>query len=349
MSSISKSPCASHLPVLSPSILIWSLSISRSTTMETITYHPATVIFDFPRNEVSRHPHSHQDVFSQAFFEHSYYHEQPPNNIPQYIHRPQEEGRHFPAQQPSPPISTENKIVAADPRDFAKSFTYNNIQLENLDYSQQSRSFDPNNAYHTANRLIQEVEGGLEPQKWPQMYPSISEEQRASYANNSRPIPQHQMNEQQYHVEYSPPSRGMGCDRTLAPRFSNTYSMLAIRNEPSALSSSESDLSPTTGMSPSSMPSPTPPAKSPKPQQKSRKQRTRSEAEKILQHKAFLARNRKAASNCRMRKKDMEERLSQVCSVQRERNGVLTKEYDELVLEVQKLRSLVEACVGEEH
>jgi len=45
----------------------------------------------------------------------------------------------------------------------------------------------------------------------------------------------------------------------------------------------------------------------------------------------------------------MEERLSQVCSVQRERNGVLTKEYDELVLEVQKLRSLVEACVGEEH
>ena len=44
----------------------------------------------------------------------------------------------------------------------------------------------------------------------------------------------------------------------------------------------------------------------------------------------------------------MEERLSQVCSVERARNTALKKEYDELVKEVGKLREMVESCVAED-
>jgi len=317
--------------------------------METITYHPTAAVFDYAGNEIYKSPHFHADVFSQAFSVHNYYNGPIPSHNPRYIPKSQRANGHFGTQVPSPPISTDERAVDVkhQGQEFEKSFTYNNIQLEDLDYSQQSQSFDPDDAYHTADRLIREVEGGLHLQQWPEEYNSRSNERGAKYRNTSE-IPQHSGHVQQYQNEYNLSSRGIRCDGGLAPDLSNqAYNMFPLQMQLPTRRQSESELSQSSRTSSSSANS-SPPRKSPKPHHKVRKQRSRSEAEKAIQHSAFLARNRKAASNCRMRKKDMEERLSQVCSVERARNTALKKEYDELVKEVGKLREMVESCVAED-
>ena len=82
------------------------------------------------------------------------------------------------------------------PQESENSFTYNNIQLEEHDFSTQLQSFDPNNAYNTANRLIREVEGGLHQEEWPEEYTYFGEDLAARYGN-SRGMAQNSERKQQ--------------------------------------------------------------------------------------------------------------------------------------------------------